>query len=499
MSTHEHPQIILPNGSNPYALYDLANMMFDHSTIAEEERAFPLLNFQKTLLVLMTQYRFLQFQAPSQAGKTTIAALISALTMYAYPGCQVLFLSTIEEQAQKVLEKLREVFIKRCNVPSLRELSTDSADKLQLAETNSKFLALPHSIKALTGNPARLVILDEFAKFDRSPALIEAEAIARTGKTGGQVLKISTLFGEGYSDPKSPMGFKGNYFHYLLQRAQENRRNEKKVSISASFTYKVSPYLVANLPAIKDDILQKGGNMAYFNEHYLGIPRKTIGNPVFAEDYSEKDHYRPDKEVPLNSLLPLFVSFDPGLTKACVVGQVDTNKLRLVYLRAYKGDRTETFEEFVKKCWAKVRKAFPHWALDVHCDVAGRRQNDQTLQTYTAIISNITNQFPTTLYQNIEPGIQILRSFMHRRDGFYVSHEASWLHNAFLHGLIYKPPSTTGAQEVYVKDGDFEHVGDACRYPVYSIMNGHTPEVYSRPPMVFEDNDSYYRCPITGY
>lgn len=498
----KNPQLILPDGTNPYAYLNAAELLFDQSKLPEDQRTFPLLQFQRTALILKALYRYTQLAAPSQSGKTTVSALLAATTAYMFPGSMVLFMSAIADQAERVLEACRDQFIKCAKVEDFRKLSTDSTTELQLACNGSIIKAVPYSIKALTGNPAKLVILDEMAKFTREPATLYAEAIARGGRTSGSVFSISTLFGKGKADPKSPQGYTGNYYHYLLQETMKRKREPNKNAVAAMMTYHVSPYLVQNIEVIREGMMGNGKNRAYFNEHYLCIPRENIGQPVFGDDFSPPDHVRPDAELVLSQTSPLFVSFDPGLTKACVVGQVDLERLQLVYLRAYKGGADETWHDFVKKCWAKIRRDFPGWPLDVHCDVAGRKRNDQTLDMATDVIFEVTGQAPYTQYQNIEPGIQVLRSFMRRRNGFYVSKstDCRWLVEAFSHGLVYKEVNGV-AVEAWDKDGEYEHVGDAARYPVYSIMNGRTADTPLRIPRAdWADNSGMFSVnPYTGY
>jgi hypothetical protein len=476
LSTTSPHQNILIDGQNPFWLLDAANAMFDQSTLHESERTFPLLPFQRAMLILAGMYRFTKFQAPSQSGKSLGMALIAATCLYAFPGQRVLLLSTNDEQSKRILTDVKDRFISCHKVPALRELDIDSVSdgELRVAATRSRLKAVPHSIKAITGNPCQVVILDELSKYDKQPNTIYAEAVARVGKTGGIVVCASTFLGEGKRDPNSPTGYTGNFYHYLFKTAFEQRRDPNKHDFAASFTYHVSPFLRKNIDAIKAQLKALGKGDEYFKEHYLGQPRKLAGEAVFSNDFSYNDHVKKDEELELNPNYPLFVCFDPGLNKACVVGQLDMDLMRLTYIRAYKGTREITFPLFVQKCWTKIQRTFPGFSLEVYADVAARKQDDFTGTTAVEEISYVTNQWPITEYQKIAPGIQIMRSFMHRRGGFQISDhpDCLWLLEAISTGLVYSERKVGEPKEEWLKDGDYEHVGDAARYPVHYLMNG---------------------------
>ena len=499
-----YPQITI-NGINPFYLVQSADTLFDQTHLSEHERFLPLYRFQKTILILAALYRFIKVAAPSQSGKTTTAELLGALMAYAYPGDNTLILSTRQEQSERLLRDIRNKLIKRCRVPELQKLSRDSSTILEIEQSRSQIIALPHSINALTGNPARVVILDEMEKWDKEPAKIYAEAVARTGKTGGQVIVISSVDAEGHRDNKSPEGYRGSFFHYTWQETFKDRRNPNKDAVAARFTYHTSPHLAQskNIEALKKEMEAQGPG--YFEAHYLCIPRKVKGRAVFENDFKKDIHIKSDSDL-ANKLNPyefLFVSFDPGLYKACVVGQLDPDAPRLIYLRAYLADREQTFEAFVKSCYIKVKKEFASYDILLFSDIAGKQENRQTGETDIQVIEQIFQGYTVYAeYQHRESltkttGIKIMRSFMHQVDGFYVSEKATLIIDALNSGLVNDERGGI-TLDIYKKDGYWDHIGDAARYPVYSLTGGMLATTLSNS-QAFEVSYNPYANPVTGY
>lgn len=482
-----HLRLIQPriDQIDPYYRVHTIHGMFDQSELPPKKRTLPLRPFQQAIIAATTLYRFIDVYAPSQAGKTQGAAALAAELMYEFPGCTVLILSTNEKQARRVLGYVRNRYIK-CHVdPELRELDPkggDSGTQLILKESGSTTLALPHSMQALTGNPADFIILDEMARWDKEdPATLYAEAIARTGDTGGSIITISTFFGESIPDPTHPQGFRGNYFHYKWNQSWQKNHDPRKESLALRFTYHVSPELVKNIGHLKREIEKQGPG--YFEEHYCGVPRKMAGHAIFGSDFKPLIHIRPDKQIRLNEAYPLFLCFDPGyLGQAAVLGQVDLDFPRLVYLRSYFAQK-KTLSQFADSVLLKVMRDFPGWELTYMMDPQSKQTDKQTGITdaaeLEALINRRTGQFPHVLMvkQGIEPGVRIMRSFMHRVGGFEISDhpECVMLTEALQAGLVCIERNAVPL-DAYKKDGYYEHPGDAARYPAYALTSGYTAE-----------------------
>lgn len=488
------PEGILINGIDPFYLVRAAYSFFDHSGLPDNQRLFPMYRFQETMLVMAALYRFNIVQAPSQGGKTSGVEILAATDAFSRERARILILSTIDTQARRVLDNIRDNLVQRFRLERYRGLRVDNDTTLELRHNGSTIRALPHSLKALTGNPADLVILDEIAKWDREPHVLYAEALARTGATQGRVFAISALLGEGQADPKEQTGFRGSFFHYQLLKTLAKRKDPHKNSAGARMTYHVSPKLCRNIDVIRSEM-----DSALFEEHYLGIPRKAVGVPVFGADFSRKEHVKTDIE--LTNLLsldePLFMCYDPGLTKAVVLGQLDLAGPRLIYLRAEVGRREETFGDFVRRTWMKYSAEFRSYGFLLFSDVAGRKENDQTLVSNVEVIAAHTGQYPITQYQQIEPGIQTMRSFMRRRGEFFISEKCAILIEAFETGLVHDERAGVRVEK-WKKDGYYEHPGDASRYPVQYLTGGLPAETLAVTGYA-EVTQNHYADPYTGY
>lgn len=446
--------------------------------------------------MLCALYRFIKISAPSQSGKTTTAEILGGVLAYAFPGSKGLILSTEQDQSKRLLLDIKEKLIQCHRVPELRELSVDNDHHLVIRETRSAIRALPHSIKAVTGNPADWVILDEMEKWDKEPAKIYAEALARTGKTGGMLLVISTVDQEGKSDPKSQEGYTGSFFYQMWHTDFINRKQLEKATIAARFTYHVSPFLLANIGPIRQELINSNSE-PYFRAHYLGIPRKAKGKPTYGDFFKRTMHVQDEQNLPLNAQESLSLCFDPGLNKAAVLMQVDVTVPRLIYLRAYMGDRTQIFEDFVKSVWIRVRRDFPNFDIQMFSDVAAKKLDDQTLIANSDIISRVTYQYPIMQYQEVKTGIQIIKTFMKMVDGFYVSAKCEFIADMFESGLVQKEINGI-PQEEYAKDGYWEHLGDCSRYPVAYLTGNQSAQSLGQQES-YELSMSEHVNSVTGY
>lgn len=405
--------------------------------------------------------------------------------MYEYPGVNILILSTREEQTVRILTNIRENYIKCHRVPELRILDPkggDSSTLLRLKHSKSNVLALPHSMKALTGNPAQFIILDEMGYWDKEdPREIYAQAIARMGdKRDFMLYTISTLNGESIDDPTHPMGYRGSFFHYKWNQPWMRRNDPNKEAASFRFTYHVSPNLVHNIETIKAEILRMpGGSIDLFNELYLAIPRKVVGKAIFGNDFDASSHVLPDSKLMemLNQDEPLFLCVDPGYRKkVAVLGQIDPNFPRLIYLRAWHATDT-TLAQFMDQIKMKLQRTAPGWDVTYFMDVAGKQVNEQTGKTNGEIMAAKLGYMPIMKKQAIEPGIEIMRGFMQRRNAFFISDhpDCRMLVEALETGLVCQERNGV-VLGVYRKDGLYEHFGDAARYPVYYLCSGLPPE-----------------------
>lgn len=437
-------------------------------------------------------YRLMEINAPSQGGKTTIIELLSLLLMIELKQ-DILILSTVEAQSRRLLTDMKTILIPSFRDENLRELSTDAADQVTFAHLGTSIKAFPHSIQAVTGNPAGVVILDEVAKYEKDADVIHAEAVARTGKTHGKVLSISTFFGGSAQDPQQPKGYRGNMFHFKWSQHWKDMHNPHKETIALQFIWKASPPLVANIETLKAAMAEE-----FFKEHYEGVPRKEAGIALYGADFSKKDHVKLPSEIPLNDRIPLFLCYDPGLMKGAVLGQLDLDAMRLMYLLDFLSDARMTWEEFVRSVFYQCRKRFKFYDIQLFCDVAGNQKNRQTNDTDIEVISRVCNQWPESEYQNIAPGVQVQKSFMKLRNAFYVSTECRYLSDAFESGLVREERAGI-LQDVYKKDGYWEHVGDAARYPVYSLTGGYTAQSLEPHSQGIEIQQTPYVNPYTRY
>ena len=472
------------NGINPYYLLDAANCLFDHSVLSPSERCIPLLRFQETIILLITVFRIVHIVAPSQSGKTTVAEIIAFVWAVCYPGSRILILSSTEEQANRLLDDIKVKFMATVVLDEFELTDKDNTRYLRLSANRSTIKALPHSIKAVTGNPADLVICDEMGIWSESkgshddPASIYAECLVRTGRTGGKILNISTFRGEGKPDRTADKGYVGNFFNYLWNEVFKTKGNADKESIAVKFNVTVNPYLLKNLPALTEELKKLGKGEEYVREHYWNEPRKSAGSPLFRAEFRREYHIKPHTEIiahKLNPDHPLFLCFDPGLKKAAVLGQADLDHPRLIYLEAWLHDEQTSPQNMIKSIYGYCLRAYPDFFIQIFCDVAGRKKNDQTYLSWEEIIYHETNQWPTSKYQHISPGIQLMKGFMRRVDGFYVSDKAPLLIDAFETGLV-RHTQASIEQEFYMKDGYWEHVGDAARYPPYFLFGSLVPD-----------------------
>ena len=439
--------------------------MFDQSTIHPDRRTLPLRPFQKAILAATTQYNFVNVYAPSQSGKSTAATVLAATLMYEFPGIPILILSTREEQAARLLEDIRENYLTKHRVPELRKLDPkggDSSTTLKLLYSQSKIIALPHSMKALTGNPAQFIILDEMARWDKDdPQTIYAEAVARMGdKRNFMLLNISTFHGESIIDPTSPTGYRGNFFHYKWNQSWLNRRKPEQNAASLRFTYHVSENLKHNIAPIKQEMCKTKSGEALFNEHYMGIPRKVGGLAIFGSDFDERAHVVPDNKILelLNPNEPVFLCVDPGYRmKAAVLGQLDPDHPRLLYIRAWTATDS-TLSPFLDSVIMKTRRLLPGWDVFYMMDVAANQVNEQTDTTNAEVMAAKVGYMPVMQRQRREPGVSIMKSYMQRRDAFFISEhpDCKILVDAFNGGAVCEERNgiPTGA---YAKDGYYEH------------------------------------------
>ena len=481
------PKISLPTvdgHSNPFHLVETAYLLFDQEKLFDAEKTMPMMRFQETILILMTLYKNLKVKAPSQSGKTTIAELLAATIAVTFPGSRTLILSTVEDQSKRLLLDIDEKFIQCCKLEELRKLEINSSTQLKLAANKSSIKALPHSIKAVTGNPADYIILDEIGKWDKDPGKIYAEAVVRTAKTGGSILSISAIDNEGFADDQTPEGFRGGFYDYIWTSDWVQRRTPDDSNAAAiNFTYHVSPYLVKNHDRIKRE-LKKAGR-GYYEAHMLGVPRKSSGVPIFQNTFKPDIHVVEDEVVreKINPQQPLFLCFDPGNNKAAVLGQLDPVGVRLTYLRAWMDLDTQFFGDFVKSVWMQVNREFAEYGIDLFADTASKQTNSITDTTFANIIQAETGEYPIMEYQHVEPGITLMESFMKRVDGFFVSTKANLLIDAFSTGLVRQERLSGGGEKKYLlaykKDGFYEHVGDAARYPVHILTNGQSAQSLS--------------------
>lgn len=474
-----YPQLTV-KGLNPFYLCQAADYLFNQEDLYPDERFFPLLRFQQTVLILTTLFQFLKILAPSQSGKTTIAELIAAIIACTQPGAKILILSANEEQAQRVLADIRDKLIKKATLPELHELDKDSVQVIKLAATRAQIKAVAYSIKAVTGNPADFVLCDEPARWGKDADKVYAEAVARTGKTGGKVICISSSDEEGHADSRSPQGYRGNFYDYSWNLDFLERSDPNKESAAIKFSYHVSPFLVKNEPRLRKEYEKRG--RGYFEAHMLCIPRKVSGIPVFQDDYEPKEHVISEERITrlLSPRHPIFVCYDPGPTKACVAGQLDIDHGRLLYLRSYLARTDKSFTQFVEETYQKIARDFGEYGLEVYADVASKHVQDQINVTPANDIYDITGLYPIMEYQHIGPGIDIIRSFMQRRNSFYLSdHEDNqYLRDAFSTGLVWEERQNRIIDDPknakYKKDGTYDHIGDAARYPPAYITGGYT-------------------------
>lgn len=469
------------NGRNPFYRVHAIESMFDQSKLPPEHRTLPLRRFQKSVIALASQYRFANVYAPSQSGKSTGGTALAAELMYEYPGINILILSTTEDQAARLLIAIRNNYIKCHREPLARELDPkggDSSTLLRLKHTGSSILALPHSMKALIGNPARFILFDELAAWDKEdPAEMYAQGVARTGDKGGSILSISTFKGEGLPDPTVPRGYRGNYFHHKWAQTYAQRRDPNKTSVSLLYNLNVSPNLARDQKIIKAEMDKEQPGL--FEEHYMGVPMKRSGRAIFGTDFERKTHVTPDAQMPISPDYPLFLCFDPGYNMAAaVLGQLNEDVPSLMYLRSWTGKK-QTVSEFIDSVLIKVKRQFPNFEILYFMDVAGRGHNDQTGTTNISVLASKIGYNPITQKQNIEPGVEIMRSFMRRRNGFYISDhkDCEILVEALESGLVCEERGGV-LQSRYRKDGYYEHPGDAARYPAHYLCSGLTADVF---------------------
>lgn len=465
------------HGFDPFYRARMAELMFDQSALAGEKKTLPLRPFQRTILAASTMYQFIDIYAPSQSGKTTAVEVLVATLLYEYPGISVLVLSTKDEQSERIIRGVRNQYIKCHKVEELRELDPkggDAADKLILKQSQSTVIAVPHAMRAVTGNPARVVILDEMAYWDKEdPRALYAQAVARTGNFPGFIIvTISTFNGASRIDNEHPDGFVGNFFHHKWSTTFQNRHKRDKSSIAFRFTYHVSENLVKNIDIFRKEAVEKG-TMDNFNEHYMGIPRKMPGKLVF-EHFSRDQHVKPDPMVVqmLNPDEPLFLALDPGFTgQGAVLGQVDPRHPRILILRSYLAQKKD-FPQFLDYVLLKVRREFPGWHLMPFIDIQAKQVNDQTAISNADIVYRKMQDYPVMNKYQVEPGIKVMRSYMRLIGGFLCSdHKDNQIFAEAMENAVAQERNGVFILK-YKKDGYYEHIIDPPRYAIHFLTSG---------------------------
>jgi len=208
------------------------------------------------------------------------------------------------------------------------------------------------------------------------------------------------------------------------------------------------------------------------------------GIALFQNYFDRTKHTRSPEDIKENYLsyeYPLFLCFDPGLRTGAVLGQINPEGPKgpvILGLESWLSNGDQPLEQFVKSVWQQVyyryRKEGYH--VSVYCDVAANQRNRQTLDTDALVITRVTGQEPTREYQPIEPGVQVIKSYMVRDDGFIISQKDTLLIDTFESGLVHETRAGI-AKDAYAKDGYFEHIGDAFRYPVYLLSEGRTADM----------------------
>lgn len=480
------------NNQDPFYRSYLTETLFDQSNTPKERQVLPLRPFQQSILALSTLFRFLNINAPSQSGKTTAVEALAATIIYEIPGSQVLILSTREEQAERLIRDIRELFILNNRIPELRKLSRkggDTSDRLELQHNGSSILAVPHSMKAITGNPANVVLLDEVARWDKEePATIYAEAVARTGDRHGQVISISTFNGQGYPDTTQPQGYRGNFFHYLFQKTFPHIPTHPDTA-SIRFTYHVSPRLSdpKNHQSLKQELKSMGPG--YYEEHMLGIPRPQTGHALFAQHFDASQHIRSDNKLKelIDENFPLALCFDPGWNRqAAVLAQFIPDRPQILYLRTFIGEKLD-LGKFIDVVLSKVWREFPGFPIQYFMDVAGRQTNKQTGLTDVTILEHKTNQYAYTLKQLVAPGVQLIISYMNKTNGLLISDHPS---NTILIEAFQSIPAKLRndvPQMEYEKEGYLEHPTDCARYILYALSSALPPDAYKN----YDTNKDY--------
>lgn len=129
-----------------------------------------------------------------QTGITTIAALEAAIDIVAfdaYRTYQILIVSKKQEDSIKVLDRIKQ-FISKMIAPNDLDmiLEKNSSTEIQLKNNHSSIVALSAEPSNARGYTADLVILDEFAWFERQEELYEAVSPATIRK--GRISILST-------------------------------------------------------------------------------------------------------------------------------------------------------------------------------------------------------------------------------------------------------------------------------------------------------------------
>jgi len=314
------------------------------------------------------------------------------------------------------------------------------------------------------------------------------------------MVTISTFNGASQQDKTQPQGFRGNFFHHKWKTSWDQNHHQNKKSVALRFTYHVSENLKTNINIIRKEMDEKLGPGA-FDEHYNGIPRPMVGKRLFGADFDPTHHIRDDVATlqQLNPDEPLFLCFDPGYTmQAGVLGQLDPDKPRLTYLRAWTATN-KTFGTFIDEVLLKLRRiqALAGWDILFFVDLQAKQANDQTGETNANILFQKTNQYPVMKKRRIEPGVEVMRSYMRLKDGFVCSNHPD---NKILADALQNAVATERKGlflGTYTQDGYYEHPLDAARYPADFLSNGMAAD--QTPPQLKESSYTVAVSPYTGY
>jgi phage FluMu gp28-like protein len=178
----------------PCSLEDISNPDTKLSFLVEATTPVKLLSFQKEFFQAIQLAKTVCIVASRQVGKTFGLAALAYAHAVANPNSLVVIISTGENHAVEILDRVRWCFH---NSKLEFEFEKDSRLEIKLRTNGSRIISRPSNPKTLRGYSANLVIIDEVAAIDDWDEMRGA-IFPMVSNTGGTIVLSSTFKGKNH-------------------------------------------------------------------------------------------------------------------------------------------------------------------------------------------------------------------------------------------------------------------------------------------------------------